>query len=143
MSVNKFIGIGNLGRDPEFRATADGTSVANISIACTEKYKDKQGQQKEITEWVNVVFFGKLADIVGQYVHKGQQVYIEGKLKTEKYEKDGIVRYSTKIIGEKMQMLGVKTEKKQNEKAESDDDMREVNRQTAEQHPFDDDDIPF
>lgn len=110
MSVNKFIGIGNLGRDPEMRVTADGTAVTNIAIACTEKYKDKSGQQKEITEWVNVVFFGKLAEIVGQYLHKGQQVYIEGKLKTEKYEKDGITRYATKIIGEKMQMLSRKND---------------------------------
>ncbi len=120
MAVNKFIGIGNLGKDPEIRYMQDGKSVANISIGISEKYKDKQGQQKEVTEWVNVVFFGKLADIVGQYLKKGSQVYIEGKLKTEKYEKDGQTRYSTKVIGESMKMLGGKTESKQKEENKPD-----------------------
>lgn len=115
MAVNKFIGIGNLGKDPEIRYMQDGKAVANISIGISEKYKDKQGQQKEVTEWVNVVFFGKLADIVGQYLKKGSQIYIEGKLKTEKYEKDGQTKYSTKVIGESMQMLGGKSESKPKE----------------------------
>lgn len=115
MAVNKFIGIGNLGKDPEIRYMQDGKAVANISIGISEKYKDKQGQQKEVTEWVNIVFFGKLADIVGQYLKKGSQIYIEGKLKTEKYEKDGQTRYSTKVIGESMQMLGGKSESKPKE----------------------------
>ena len=136
MSVNKFIGIGNVGRNPEFRATPDGTSVANMSIAITEKYKDKQGQQKEITEWVNIVFFGKLADIVAQYVTKGSQVYVEGKLKTDKYEKDGIVRYSTKVVGEKMQMLGRKNEKQNNTEQRPQESEPEM-------PPEFDDDIPF
>lgn len=110
MAVNKFIGIGNLGKDPEMRVMPDGKAVCNFSIAISEKYKDKTGEPKEITEWVNVVFFGKLAEICGEYVKKGQQVYVEGKLKTEKYNKDGIDRYSTKIIGEKMQMIGSKSD---------------------------------
>jgi single-strand DNA-binding protein len=143
MAVNKFIGIGNLGRDPEIRATAEGTAVANISIAITEKYKDKQGVQKEVTEWVNVAFFGKLAEVVAQYLRKGSKIYVEGKLKTEKYDKNGETRYSTKIIGERMEMIGGREEKKQNEKAESEDDLREANRQTSEQDAFTDDDIPF
>jgi single-strand DNA-binding protein len=115
MAVNKFIGIGNLGKDPEVRYMQDGKAVANISIGISEKYKDKEGQQKEVTEWVNVVFFGKLAEIVEKYLKKGSQVYIEGKLKTEKYEKDGQTRYSTKVIGESMQMLGGKSESKPKE----------------------------
>jgi len=111
MAVNKFIGIGNVGKNPEVRFMPDGKCVANISIAITERYKDKQGEQKEITEWVNVVFFGKLAEIVQQYVTQGSQLYVEGKLKTEKYEKDGVTRYSTKVIADSMQMLGSKGDK--------------------------------
>jgi len=106
MAVNKFIGIGNLGRDPEMRVMpSDGKYVTNISIAITESYKDKQGQKQEVTEWVNVVFFGKLAEIAGQSLKKGSKVYIEGKLKTEKYQKDGQDRYITKVIANSMQML--------------------------------------
>jgi single-strand DNA-binding protein len=139
MSINKFIGIGNLGRDPEYRVAASGSSVANIAIAITEKYRDKNGEQKEVTEWVNVVFFGKLADIADQYLTKGMQVYVEGKLKTEKYEKDGVTRYSTKVVAEKMQMLGGERKQKQ----QRDDDQHEqINKQTSQQDVFDDD-IPF
>jgi len=106
-SVNKFIGIGNLGRDPETRYMPDGKAVTNISIACTEKYKDKNGEQKETTEWINVVFFGKLAEIVSQYAVKGSSMYVEGKIKTEKYQdkNTGVEKFSTKIIGESMQLL--------------------------------------
>ena len=111
MAVNKFIGIGNVGKNPDVRSMADGKCVANISIAITERYKDKQGEQKEVTEWVNVVFFGKLAEIVQQYVTQGSQLYVEGKLKIEKYEKDGVTRYSTKVIADSMQMLGSKGDK--------------------------------
>jgi len=112
MAVNKFIGIGNLGKDPEMRFMPDGKAVTNFSIAITEKYKDKSGEQKEVTEWVNIVAFGKLAEIAGQYLAKGSQVYVEGKLKTEKYQKDGQDRYVTKIIADKFQMLGGKGEGK-------------------------------
>jgi single-strand DNA-binding protein len=138
MAVNKFIGIGNLGKDPELRFMTNGNGVCNISIAITERYKDKDGEPKEVTEWVNVVFFGKLAEIAGQYLTKGSQVYIEGKLKTEKYEKDGQTRYTTKVVAEKMQMLGGKGEGK----------PREPRQNQAEQpqgSSFDemDDDIPF
>jgi len=136
MTVNKCIFIGNLGRDPEFRATPDGLSVANIAIACTEKYKDKQGQQKEITEWVNVVFFGKLAEVVAQYMAKGMQVYVEGRMKTEKYEKDGITRYSTKIVGEKMQMLSRKNDKQER------NEPKQMEPEPPSMSEFDDD-IPF
>ena len=108
--VNKVIILGNVGRDPEVRVTQDGGNVTNISVACTEKYKDKQGEQKEITEWINVVFFGKLAEIAGKYINKGSQVYVEGKLKTDKYtdKATGVEKYSTKVIASSMQLLGGK-----------------------------------
>lgn len=137
MAVNKFIGIGNLGKDPEMRFMPDGKAVTNFSIAISEKYKDKNGEQKEVTEWVNIVFFGKLAEVCGEWLKKGQSIYVEGKLKTEKYQKDGIDRYVTKIIGEKMQMLGSKGDAKPNAKPTAG---------KPEANPFDDmpdDDIPF
>jgi single-strand DNA-binding protein len=110
--VNKVILLGNVGRDPEIRVTQGGDSVTNISVACTEKYKDKTGEQKEITEWVNVVFFGKLAEIAGKYIVKGSTIYIEGKLKTDKYtdKVTGIDKFSTKVIASTMQLLGSKND---------------------------------
>jgi len=107
-SVNKWIGIGNLGRDPEVRYMSSGDAVANITIACTDKWRDKQsGEQKEQTEWVRIGFFGKLAEIAGQYLVKGSQVYIEGKLQTRKYtDKDGVEKFATEIKADTMQMLG-------------------------------------
>ena len=107
-SVNKWIGIGNLGRDPETRFTASGEAICNFSIACTESWKDKQtGEKKEMTEWVRISFFGKLAEICGQYLKKGSQVYIEGSLRTRKWtDKEGQERYTTEIEANEMQMLG-------------------------------------
>ncbi|WP_306606803.1 single-stranded DNA-binding protein [Azonexus sp.] len=107
-SVNKWIGIGNLGRDPEMRYTATGEAICNFSIACTDSWKDKQtGEKKEMTEWVRISFFGKLAEICGQYLKKGSQVYIEGSLRTRKWtDKDGQERYTTEIRGDEMKMLG-------------------------------------
>ena len=107
-SVNKWIGIGNLGRDPEMRYTATGEAMCNFSIACSESWKDKQtGEKKEVTEWVRISFFGKLAEICGQYLKKGSQVYVEGSLRTRKWtDKDGQERYSTEIRGDEMKMLG-------------------------------------
>jgi single-strand DNA-binding protein len=131
MAVNKFIGIGNLGKDPEMRFMPDGKAVTNFSIAISERYKDKSGESKEVTEWVNIAFFGKLAEIAGEYLKKGSKVYIEGKMKTEKYSKDGVDRYTTKIIGDKMEMLSGKTEGEKPKAAP------ENNTQ------FDDDLIPF
>ena len=107
-SVNKWIGIGNLGKDPEVRYTAGGDPIANFSIACTESWKDKQtGEKKEMTEWVRISVFGKLAEICGQYLKKGSQVYIEGSLRTRKWmDKDGVERYTTEIRCDDMKMLG-------------------------------------
>ena len=105
-SVNKVILIGNLGRDPETRYTADGAAITNISIATTRRYKDASGQQQEETEWHRVSFFGRLAEIAGEYLRKGSKVYIEGRLQTRKWQdKEGHDRYSTEIIANDMQML--------------------------------------
>ncbi len=113
--INKVILVGTLGKDPEMRYMPSGGAVASISIATSEKWKDKQsGEQKEATEWHNIVAFNKLAEIMGEYLKKGSQVYIEGKLKTEKYQaKDGTDRYSTKVIAFTMQMLGGKSDNQQ------------------------------
>ncbi|WP_372717004.1 single-stranded DNA-binding protein [Immundisolibacter sp.] len=105
--VNKVILIGNLGRDPEVRYTAGGAAVANLAIATTDSWKDKQtGEKKESTEWHRVVLFGRLGEIAGEYLKKGRSVYIEGRLQTRKYEKEGQTHYSTEIVGSDMQMLG-------------------------------------
>ena len=106
-SVNKVILIGNLGRDPETRYMPDGGAVANVSIATTDTWKDKNGEKQEKTEWHRVAFFGKLAEIAGEYLKKGSQVYVEGRLQTRKWQdKDGQDKYTTEIIADRMQMLG-------------------------------------
>ena len=107
-SVNKVILIGNLGRDPETRYTADGAAVTNITIATSDRWKDKAtGEMKEATEWHKVAFFGRLAEIAGEYLKKGRPVYVEGKLRTRKWQdKDGQDRYTTEVIADNMQMLG-------------------------------------
>jgi single-strand DNA-binding protein len=107
-SVNKVILVGNLGADPETRYQPSGESITNIRVATTDRWKDKaSGEMKEATEWHRVAFFGRLAEISGEYLKKGSQVYIEGRIRTRKYQdKDGNERYSTEIIGDRMQMLG-------------------------------------
>lgn len=109
-SVNKVILVGNLGRDPEMRYLPSGDAVANLAIATTEKYKDKSGEMQEATEWHRVAFFGKTAEVCGQYLKKGSQIYVEGSLRTRKWQdKDGNDRYTTEIRGDRMQMLGGKS----------------------------------
>ena len=105
--INKVILVGNLGNDPDVRYTANGAAVANISIATSEQWTDKQsGQKQERTEWHRVVMFGRLGEIAGEYLKKGQQVYIEGKLQTRKWQgQDGQDRYTTEIVANEMQML--------------------------------------
>src|SRR5215218_4044857 len=107
-SVNKVIIVGNLGRDPEMRSFPSGDRVANVTIATTDKWKDKtSGEMKEATEWHRVVFNGRLAEIVGQYLRKGSQVYVEGSLRTRKWtDKDGVEKYTTEIRADEMKMLG-------------------------------------
>jgi len=106
-SVNKVILVGNLGRDPETRYMPDGGAITNVSIATTEVWKDKNGEKQEKTEWHRVAFFGKLAEIAGEYLKKGSQVYVEGRLQTRKWQdKDGVDKYTTEIVANAMQMLG-------------------------------------
>ncbi len=146
--INKVIIIGNLGQDVETKYTPDGRAIANISVATSDNWTDKNGERHEKTEWHRIAIFGKLAEIAGQYLHKGSKVYVEGKLQTDKWtDKEGTERYTTRIIvsgfGSTLQMLDKKNdneqynsnansqplEKKQHNKEEDDDDY--------------DDDIPF
>ena len=109
-SVNKAIIVGNLGRDPETRYSANGEAITNINVATTDTWKDKAtGEKKEAVEWHRISFFGKLAEIAGQYLKKGSQVYVEGSLRTRKYtDKDGVEKYATDIRADTLQMLGNK-----------------------------------
>lgn len=109
MSVNKVFLIGRLGKDPETRYMTNGEAVTNVSIATTESYKDKAGEKQEKTEWHNLVFYRRLAEIAGEYLKKGSMIYVEGKLQTRKYtDKAGVDKYSTEIIVNEMTMLGDK-----------------------------------
>jgi single-strand DNA-binding protein len=106
-SVNKVIILGNLGRDPETRYTTGGEAVTNLNIATSEQWKDKSGEKQERTEWHRVVLFGRQAEVSGEYLKKGRSVYIEGRLQTRKYtDKDGVEKYSTEVIGDRMQLIG-------------------------------------
>lgn len=109
-SVNKVILIGNLGADPETRYLPSGDAVTNIRIATSEKWKDKSGDQQEHTEWHRIAFFGKLAEIAGEYLKKGSPVYVEGRIRTRKWQdkESGQDRYSTEIVADRMQLLGAR-----------------------------------
>ena len=108
--VNKVILVGNLGKDPEIRYTPSGAAIANITLATTDSWKDKQtGEQQERTEWHRIVFFSRLAEIVGEYLKKGSQIYVEGRIQTRKWQdQSGQDRYTTEVVGNEMQMLGSK-----------------------------------
>lgn len=140
-SLNKVSIIGNLGRDPETRYMPSGDAMTNIAVATTEKWKDKaSGEQKEATEWHRIDFFGKLAEIAGQYLKKGSQVYVEGKLKTRKYtDKDGVEKYSTSVVADTMLMLGGVPKAAENQERGANKPASRVS--TPSQ--FDDQDIPF
>jgi len=106
-SVNKVILIGNLGADPELRYTPSGAAVANFNIATTEKWKDKEGQNQERTEWHRIILWSRQAEVAKEYLRKGSSVYIEGRIQNRSYDdKDGIKRYVTEIVGQRMQLLG-------------------------------------
>jgi single-strand DNA-binding protein len=106
--------IGNLGRDPEISYTNGGRAVANFSVATTDSWKDKQtGEKREYTEWHKVVAWDKLAEVCGEYLHKGKQVFVEGKIETRKWEKDGVTRYTTRIVATTVKMLGPKDERQE------------------------------
>lgn len=155
--INKVILVGNLGKDPEIRYNPNGNAIAGFSIATSESYKDKQGQTVEKTEWHNITIFGKLAEIGGEYLKKGSQVYLEGKLKTEKWtDKQGQERYTTKIIVDSfsgvMQMLGGKTDNQSEtsrpiqQQKHSNVSQSQQGNQPAQEQGFNDnfdDDIPF
>ena len=154
--VNKVTLIGNLGNDPEVRYGASGNAVANVSLATTESWRDKDsGEQQEKTEWHRVVFFGKLAEIVGEYLKKGRQVYVEGRLQTNKWQdKEGNDRYTTQIVANEMQMLGSKDNNLNNQdfsssnpaaSAEEKKQPEEKKQSASIESPMDnfDEDIPF
>lgn len=112
--LNQWQGIGRLGKDPEARYTSAGNAVTSFSLACSRSWKDKNsGEKVEETEWINVTAFGKLGDICSQYLKKGAQVYVSGRLKTDKYDKNGVTHYSTKVIIDNMQMLGSRQDNQQ------------------------------
>ena len=142
--VNKCILIGNLGKDPSTRYMPNGGAVTNITVATSETWKDKQsGQDQERTEWHNVVFFNRLAEIAGEYLKKGSKCYIEGSLKTRKYQaKDGSDRYTTEIIASEMQMLDSKTSGTQQPQGYQNQDNPTYGQAMPEAHAFDDI-IPF
>lgn len=145
MSVNKVILIGNLGADPDVRYTAGGDAVANMRLATTDKWKDKQsGEQREATEWHRVVFYRKLAEVVAEYLKKGSQVYIEGRIKTRKWQnKEGVDQYTTEIEATELQMLGGRSAGRQSEDAGGDQNTAPTGHQPKPS--FDDlgNDMPF
>lgn len=144
--VNKVIVLGNVGNDPEIRYMPNGNAVASFSIATSEQWKDKNtGEKKEATEWHNITIFGKLAEIVEKYVKKGSKLYIEGKLKTDKYEKDGVTKYSTKIIANELQMLDSRSETGNSQPTQSGQGQghRPSAPAPASLDDFDDQEIPF
>lgn len=147
--VNKAILIGNVGGDPEVRHMPNGNAVANITLATSDSWKDKNtGQQQERTEWHRVVFFGRLAEVVGEYVRKGSKLYIEGRIQTREWEKDGVKRYTTEIvvdIGGQMQMLDGKQEGGQPSAPQQQRQSAPVQHQAPTQVAGSewDDDVPF
>ena len=149
--INKLILVGNLGKDPEIRYTPDGKAIANITVATSDSWKDKEtGEQQERTEWHRVVFFNRLAEIVGEYLKKGSQIYLEGKLQTRKWQdKSGQDRYTTEIVASEMQMLGVRQGGNQSNQAPQQDhqapDRRAQYSEGKLNNGYDgfDDDIPF
>lgn len=141
-SLNKVMLIGNLGKDPEVRYTASGQAVASFSLATSEKFKGKSGEWEERTEWHNITLWGKLAEIAGEYLSKGKTVYIEGRLQTRKWQdKSGNDRYTTDIVGDKMQMLSAKGERRGGETSSA--PAAGGGGGGYEEPPFQDDDIPF
>ena len=141
-SLNKVMLIGNLGKDPEVRYTAAGTAVASFSLATSEKFKNKNGEWEERTEWHNITLWARLAEIAGEYLAKGKTVYIEGRLQTRKWQdRDGKDRYTTEIVGEKMQMLSGKGEGGGRQGGRTENHARSRRYEEPVFNP--DDDIPF
>lgn len=144
--VNKVIVLGNLGADPELRSSPSGVTTCRLSIATSMNWTDKNsGEKKEKTEWHRVVFFGRSAEVIDQYLKKGQQLYIEGRLQTSKYEKDGIERYSTDIIGESFNFISSSGSTSNNNQFANDinQDTNTSNKQDKPNEDDFEDDIPF
>lgn len=144
--LNKAQIIGRVGKDPEVRHLSNGDAVANLSLATSESWKDKNtGEKKEATEWHRVTFYGRLAEVVGEYVKKGGLLYVEGKIKTRKWtDKDGVERYTTEIHGNEMKMLGGKSESSDGQSEHQEQKSNGYQPQQARQSVADlDDDIPF
>jgi single-strand DNA-binding protein len=144
--VNKVIVLGNLGADPELRSSPSGVTTCRLSIATSMNWTDKNsGEKKEKTEWHRVVFFGRSAEVIDQYLKKGQQLYIEGRLQTSKYEKDGIERYSTDIIGESFNFISSSGSASNNNQFANDinQDTNTSNKQDKPNEDDFEDDIPF
>ena len=142
--VNKVILVGNLGQKPEMRYTATQSAVANLSVATTESWKDKEtGEMRDKTEWHRVVYFGKLAEIVEKYLDKGSKIYVEGKLQTRKWQdKSGADRWTTEIVGNELTMLDSRSGSQQNEFNQDDNSSMDMN-DSQEAGGLTDDDIPF
>lgn len=145
MSVNKAILVGNLGKDPELRYTPSGTAVCTFSIATSERFKNKQGEQQDRTEWHNIVVWAGLAEICGKYLTKGKQVYIEGRIQNRSYDdRDGNKRYITEIVANEMQMLSRTGDQNSSGSDRPPMPQEENYSQSAQNPPFNpDDDIPF
>lgn len=145
-SLNKVMLIGNVGRDPEVRYLPEGDAVANLPLATTDKWKDKDGNQQERTEWHRISFFGRQAEIAGEYLKKGSQIYVEGSLTTRKWtDKDGNERYTTEIRADRMQMLGGRGQNSDGESAPTQQQpkpQRQAQRRQPDLADFEDD-IPF
>lgn len=129
--VNKVILVGRLGKDPEVRNLENGASVANFTLATSETWKDQQGNKKEATEWHNIVLWRGLADIAAKYLHKGDLVYIEGKLRTRKWDKEGITRYTTEVVGDEMTMLSTQRQGQQSNDRGGDQQQERQSHKTA------------
>ena len=144
-SLNRVMIIGHLGKDPESKFMPNGDAVCNITVATSETWKDKSsGEKREATEWHRIVFFRKLAEIAGQYLTKGSQVYISGALKTRKWtDKDGVERYTTEITADEMKMLGGKGNGNSDSSSQGGSPRADKPAQSGEAGNFDDDDIPF
>lgn len=141
-SVNKAIILGNLGRDPELKYMPNGDAVCNFSIATTDTWKDRDGNQQEKTEWHNIVAFRRLAEICGEYLKKGKQVYIEGKIQTRSWEdKDGVKKYMTEIVANQMQMLGRRGEDMDGDYSPPASSAPQESKPPST--PDDEDDLPF
>lgn len=135
-TLNKVQLIGNLGRDPEIRYTPKGVAVVNVSLATTSVWNTKDGERQEETEWHRVTFFGRLGEVVGEFMKKGRPMYVEGRLRTRKWDKDGQDHYTTEIVASDMQMLGSKPE-------DAKTPTPPQNRTPTAEHAYGDADVPF